>query len=132
PFLEHCPAVNRRHHDVEHDQLGMVGGDLLERFEPVVRGVGLISLGFQAELQHPHDLRLVVDDENTGGKIDVARHLLRLRLTWMTAPSVTWVVSTGLTLPTRIAERLSRGGYGMVTAGQSSRIAPQTIRTPAP
>ena len=40
--------------------------DLIHRLEPVVGGEGLVPLALQAELEHPDDLGLVIDDEDGG------------------------------------------------------------------
>ena len=42
----------------------MVLRDLGERLDAVVRRVRRVPLGLEAELQDPHHLRLVVDDEH--------------------------------------------------------------------
>ena len=65
-LLEHRPSIHPRHHHVEDHQVGVVAFDLIHRLEPVVGGEGLVPLALQAELEHPDDLGLVVDDEDGG------------------------------------------------------------------
>ena len=40
--------------------------DLTQGFESVARRQRPVTLGFQAETDHPRDLGLIVDDENAG------------------------------------------------------------------
>lgn len=49
--LEHAPAVDARHHEVEHDDVGVCGLDLVERFEPIRSTV----VGEAPVLEHQRD-----------------------------------------------------------------------------
>src|SRR5581483_176896 len=63
-------AVDLRHHQVEHDQVGVDGADLLERLAAVVGRLDLVALGAQVELHQLDDVALVVDDEHGGSGAD--------------------------------------------------------------
>jgi hypothetical protein len=61
------PAVDLRHHQVEHDQGRVDRPDLLERLPPVAGRLDLVSLAAKVEPHQLDDVRLVVDDEDGRG-----------------------------------------------------------------
>ena len=73
-------AVHLRHHDVEDDQVGLVGLDLLQRLTAVIGGLDLESFLGEVEAGELDDIPLVVDDQDFGG------HLITLYLYLTASP----------------------------------------------
>src|SRR2546429_3213763 len=57
-------AVELRHHDVQHDEIGLLGLHLFERLFSIERGDDLVALHPQTEVQDVDDVDLVVDDQD--------------------------------------------------------------------
>ena len=57
-------AVEHRHHDVQQDEVGLLGLGDLDRREPVARLDHLEAAGLQRERHELEDVRLVVDGED--------------------------------------------------------------------
>src|SRR4249919_2772643 len=73
-LLEHAPPVQRGHHEVEEHELGVMLLDGGQGLPAVTRGIRRVPLGLQAELEHPYDLRLVVNDEDAGAESRLVDH----------------------------------------------------------
>src|SRR5204863_9496796 len=58
-------SVELRHHDVEHDQVGLLGLELLQRLLAVQRRDHLVALHAQTEVQDVDDVDLIVDHEDS-------------------------------------------------------------------
>ena len=75
-------AVDARHHQVEHHEVGRELERLLERFRTVARGGDRVALERERAAQHVRDVLVVVDDENPAWAgavrrergLDVGRH----------------------------------------------------------
>ncbi len=63
--------VHTGHQDVQHDQFGVVGRDLLDRVQTVDRLLGPVPLEDQRTLQGLPHRGLVVDDQDAGGMVTV-------------------------------------------------------------
>ena len=64
-------AVHVRQHHVEHDQVGLVGVGLPQRFRPGGRGGHRAAVELQRDLDKLADVRLVVHDEHLGNLVVV-------------------------------------------------------------
>jgi len=62
--LAHLEAAEARHHDVEQNQVGLPGCDLLQRLFAVGRGAQLVATIAQVGLQQLHPLGVVVGDKD--------------------------------------------------------------------
>src|SRR5437764_629992 len=57
--------VHHRHHEIEHDDIGLPALEHVERVASVLRGPGLIAVVFEDGDQQLTDVLVVIDDENT-------------------------------------------------------------------
>src|SRR5882672_30209 len=62
--LAHLVAVELGHHDIQHDEVGLLRLHLLESLFPIERGDDLVALHPQTEVQDVDDVDLVVDDQD--------------------------------------------------------------------
>ncbi len=62
-------AVHPRQAEVEHDQVGEEGVDLVQRLDPVAGELHLVALQAQRALEHLGDLLVVLDDEHADGSV---------------------------------------------------------------
>src|SRR3954470_13546866 len=62
-------AVEAGQPEVEHDQIGQEGMDVLERLDAVAGELDLIALQAQRALQHLRDVLVVLDDEHAYGAV---------------------------------------------------------------
>ncbi len=63
--MEGGEPVHARHHDVEDDDMGRVGGCLLQRVFTVDRGLDFEPFQFEVDLDHGEDVRIVVRYEDS-------------------------------------------------------------------
>src|SRR5439155_16006802 len=57
-------AVELGHHDIQHDQVGLLAARLLERLLPVQGGDHLVPFHAEAEVEDVHDVDLVIHDQD--------------------------------------------------------------------
>ncbi len=62
--LADLPAIDARHHDVEHDEVGVLDLCFQERLPSVQRGFDLEALQAEVHLEQPDDHGVVVDEQN--------------------------------------------------------------------
>ena len=63
-LLEDGPAVDPRHHDVEHHHVGWLRAHALERLLSVTRGQHAVAVELEVDLQERDDVSVIVDDKN--------------------------------------------------------------------
>src|SRR5262249_35691226 len=66
--LADLEAADLRHHDVEEDQVGLPGGDLVQRFLAVGGGADVVTAVAEVRLDQLDALRVVVGDEDARGR----------------------------------------------------------------
>ena len=72
------PAVDTRHHQVEHDEVRLELVDDPERDVSIRRGADVVSLVAQAKRDEVGDALLVVDDEDAGRPTHCFEYMSRL------------------------------------------------------
>src|ERR687892_5093 len=65
--VQHTPAIEHGHHQVEEDQIGLLQVELLQSDLAVLSQRGVEPEGAQAGLEQVADRRVVVDDQDLGG-----------------------------------------------------------------
>ena len=57
--------IHARHHDVEQDQIGLLGAGDLDGLETIVGGANVEILGLEPGFQQPNIGRLIINDEDS-------------------------------------------------------------------
>ena len=117
------PPVHRGHHDVEQHELRMMLGDgeSAPGLPSRAANVG-VALRLEAELEHPHDLGLVVDDEHAGAESRWVRHGPQ------SVRSRTAVAESAARAVSRMATRAMRTGRGSIRPGEPELVSPGASR----
>ena len=121
---DHLDPLHVRGIQIENHQRRRVAGGGGECAPPARHRGGLVAVPPEAEPEHPHDLRVGVDDRGSGRSPQCPRHLFRLGF----APSSSARARSTASSPRRRGQRCMASSPGQIH--RPERRAPGTARGP--